>query len=90
MTIAPTLRAGIELVLAVAAGIGAAVNWSAVRYPVLVAPVVDGEPETTSICYHAPALLLVWLLATAAGVLAVVGVARLCRPRPSARHAPRH
>ena len=74
-------RAIIEVVLAGAAAVGCAVSWAEVRYPVLVAPVTDGEPATVSMAYHPPMLLLAWVLATAAGVLAVVGVARLRRAR---------
>lgn len=76
-----TVRAVIELVLAGAAAVGCAVSWLHVRYMVLVAPVIDGEPATTSVTYHPRMLLLVLLLATAAGVLAVVGTARLRRAR---------
>ena len=75
------VRAIVELTLAGAAAVGSAVSWGRVRYPVLVAPVTDGEPATTSMAYHPPMLLLVWVLATAAGVLAVVGAARLHRLR---------
>ena len=44
-----------------------------------VAPVLEGEPSTTSVVYYAPLLTLSLLLVTVAGVLAVVGVARLRR-----------
>lgn len=77
----PVTRALVELTLAVAAAAGCAVSWLHVRYLVLVAPVTDGEPATTSVCYHPRILLLALLLATAAGVLAVVGTARLRRAR---------
>jgi hypothetical protein len=76
-----TVRALIELALAGAAAVGCAVSWLHVRYPVLVAPVIAGEPATTSVTYHPRMLLLVLLLATVAGVLAVVGSARLRRAR---------
>lgn len=72
-------RAFIELVLACAAAVGCAISWSAVRSTVAVAPVVDGQPVTTSVTYDPSLLLLTLLLATAAGMLAVVGVARLWR-----------
>ncbi|OBH16456.1 hypothetical protein A5710_11045 [Mycolicibacter sinensis] len=78
------VRALAELVLAVAAAVGCAASWLNVRYLVLVAPVIDGEPATTSVTYHPRMLLLVLLLATAAGVLAVIGTARLRRAQ---RHA---
>jgi hypothetical protein len=72
-------RAFIELALACAAALGCAASWSAVRSTVPVAPVADGQPVTTSVVYDPRLLLLTLLLATAAGILAVVGVARLRR-----------
>jgi NO-binding membrane sensor protein with MHYT domain len=50
-----------------------------VRSTVAVAPVVDGQPVTSSVVYNPSLLLLTLLLATAAGMLAVIGVARLRR-----------
>lgn len=82
---APLIRALAELALAAAAAVGCAASWLQVRYPVVVAPVIDGEPATVSIGYHPPMLLLAWVLATTAGVLAVVGAARLRRARRTAR-----
>lgn len=81
---APILRAVVELALAAVAAVGCAMSWLRVRYLVLVAPVIDGEPATTSVTYHPRMLLLAWVLATAAGVLAVVGAARLRRARRAA------
>lgn len=78
---APTLRALVELALAAAAAAGCAMSWLQVRYLVLVAPVIDGEPATASVTYHPRMLLLAWVLATAAGVLAAIGAARLLRAR---------
>ena len=72
-------RAFIELALACAAVVGCAISWSEVRSTVAVAPIVDGQRATTSVAYDPPLLLLTLLLATAAGMLAVVGVARLRR-----------
>ena len=72
-------RALIELALACAAVVGCAASWSGVRSTVAVAPVADGQPVTTSMVYDPQLLLLTLLLATAAGMLAVVGVARLRR-----------
>jgi len=46
---------------------------------VTVAPVLDGEPQTTSVVYSPPLLVLSLFLATVAGVLVVVGIARLRR-----------
>lgn len=72
-------RAVVELALACAAVTGCAISWSGVRSTVPVAPVADGQPVTTSVVYDPSLLLLTLLLATAAGMLAVVGVARLRR-----------
>lgn len=74
-------RAVVELALAFAAVAGCAISWSGVRSTVAVAPVADGQPVTTSVVYDPSLLLLALLLATAAGMLAVVGVARLRRVR---------
>jgi hypothetical protein len=71
----------IELVLAVAAAIGGVLSWLAAATTVEVPPIIEGEPLTTSWVYSPPLLTLSLLLATAAGVLAVLGVARLRRAR---------
>jgi hypothetical protein len=73
------MRARIELVLAVLAAAGCVLSWLAASSLMEVAPVLDGEPTTTSVVYSAPLLVLSLLLATVAGVLAVIGVARLRR-----------
>ena len=72
-------RAVIELILACVAAVGCAVSWSGVRSTVPVAPIADGQPVTASVVYDPQLLLLTLLLAAAAGVLAVIGVARLRR-----------
>lgn len=72
-------RAIVELALAVAAGAGCAFSWSAVRSTVEVAPVAKDQPVTTAVVYDPSLLLLTLLLATAAGMLLVVGIARLRR-----------
>jgi hypothetical protein len=72
-------RAIVELLLACAAVAGCAISWSAVRSTVTVAPVANGQPVTTAVVYDPSLLLLTLLLATAAGMLAVVGTARLRR-----------
>ena len=72
-------RAVAELALAVLAAAGCAVSWAQSRSTVQVAPIADGQPATTSITYYAPLLVLALVLATLAGVLVVVGVARLRR-----------
>ena len=71
------MRARIELVVAVIAALGCVLSWLAASSTVTVAPVLDGEPQTTSVVYNAPLLVLSLLLATVAGVLAVLGIARL-------------
>ena len=48
---------------------------------VVVAPIADGQPSTTSAAFDPPLMLLTWLLITAAGVLAALGVAGLVRAR---------
>ena len=73
------MRARIELLVAVLAAVGCVVSWLAARSTVAVAPVLEGEPQTTSVVYSAPLLVLSLLLAAVAGVLAVVGISRLRR-----------
>ncbi len=73
------MRSWIELVLAVVVAAGCVLSWLAASSTVVVAPVLDGEPMTTSVVYSAPLMVLSLLLATVAGVLAVIGVARLRR-----------
>jgi hypothetical protein len=70
------MRARIELLLAVVAAVGCVLCWLAARSTVEVAPVLDGEPQTTSVVYSPPLLVLSLLLATVAGVFVVLGVAR--------------
>ncbi len=72
-------RAVVELLLACAAVAGCAIAWSTVRSTVVVAPVAKGQPVTTSVVYDPSLLLVTLLLATAAGMLAVIGTARLVR-----------
>ncbi|HZA10826.1 hypothetical protein [Mycobacterium sp.] len=72
-------RAIVELVLAAVAAAGCVLSWLQSRSTVDVAPILSGEPPTTSITYYAPLLVLALLLATVAGVLVVVAVARLRR-----------
>ena len=70
-------RATVELVLAVVAAAGAAWSWFGARSIVTVAPILPDEPQTTSVALSPPMLVLMLLLATVAGVLAVDGIARL-------------
>lgn len=72
-------RAIVELTLALVAAVGCVVSWLQSRSTVMVAPVAAGEPATTSITYYAPLLVLALVLATLAGILTVLGVARLRR-----------
>lgn len=74
-----TRRAIIELLVALAAGVGCVLSWLSARSSVAVAPVLPGEPATVSVAYSAPLLVLALLLATLSGVLAVVAIARLRR-----------
>ncbi len=74
----------LELVLAVLAAVGSVASWVAAISEVAVGPVLAGEPSTVSQVYHAPMLTLSLLFATVAGVLAVLGAARLRRAAPAA------
>jgi hypothetical protein len=85
--------ATIELVLAAVAAVGAVLSWFGAQTAVTVAPILEGEPQTTSVAFSPPMLALMLLLATVAGVLAVDGVARLrrqspARTSPSPAHTP--
>jgi uncharacterized membrane protein YidH (DUF202 family) len=75
------MRARIELVLAAVAAVGCVLSWLAARSTVEVAPVLDGQPMTTSVVYSPPLLMASLFLATVAGVLAVLGVARWRRTK---------
>lgn len=72
-------RALLELVLAVLAAVGSVAAWVAAISEEVVAPVLAGEPSTVSRVYSAPMLTLSLMLATLAGVLVVVGIARMRR-----------
>ena len=72
-------RAIVELVVAAAAAVGCVLAWLAASSTMAVASVLAGEPQTTSVQYSPPLIVLSLILATAAGVLAVLGVARLRR-----------
>ncbi|KUH82418.1 MULTISPECIES: hypothetical protein [unclassified Mycobacterium] len=81
-----TVRATLVLMLALAAAVGSVLSWLAATTTVAVAPVLEGEPPTTSVEYSAPLLGLALALAAVAGVLAVLAVARFRRrPPPAAR-----
>jgi hypothetical protein len=72
-------RALLELALALAALAGSGITWLHARHTVGVAPIAEGQPSTTSLVYDPQQLLLTMLLVTLAGVLLVVGAARLRR-----------
>ncbi|STZ89057.1 putative transmembrane protein [Mycolicibacterium fortuitum] len=72
-------RAVLELAVAVVAAVGCVLSWIAAATPIEVAPVLEGEPATTAISYSSPLLVLALALAGLAGVLAVLGIARLRR-----------
>ncbi|MCV7356769.1 hypothetical protein [Mycolicibacterium fluoranthenivorans] len=72
-------RALVELVLAFVALVGCVLSWQAAGETAQAAPITDGEPSTTSVVYYPPLIVLALVLATAAGVLAVLGIARLRR-----------
>jgi len=74
-------RPVIELVAAGAAAAAAVWCWFGAQTTVTVAPILPGEPQTTSIAYSPPMLVLMLLLATVAGVLAVVGLTGLIAGR---------
>ena len=69
------MRHVVQVVLAVAAAIGATVAWLQVKSLVDVAPITEGQPATVSVVYDPPMMVLVLVLATGAGVLAVLAVA---------------
>ncbi|ASW92167.1 hypothetical protein [Mycobacterium marseillense] len=77
-------RAVVELVVAVAALAGSGISWMRSHHTVSVAPIAEGQPFTTSVVYDPQLLLLTLVLLTSAGVLAVVGAARLRRARSGA------
>ncbi len=72
-------RALVELLVAALAALGCVAAWLSASSEVVVAPVLEGEPSTISQVYYAPMLTLSLLLATTAGVLAILGIARLRR-----------
>lgn len=79
-----TVRAALELLLAVAAAVGSVLSWLAAKTTVVVPPVLEGEPQTTSVEYSAPMLGLALLLAAVAGVLLVLAIAHTRRGRRTA------
>ncbi|WP_205876317.1 hypothetical protein [Mycobacterium camsae] len=76
-----TARATVELALAAAALVATGVSWLQTRSTIAVAPVADGQPATMSVVYDPQQWVLTLLLATVAGILAVLGVIRLWRSK---------
>lgn len=76
-------RAVLELSLACLALAGTVVCWLHSHHTVSVAPIVDGQPVTTSVNYDPWPLGLTFFLASLAGALLVVGGARMRRARRS-------
>jgi hypothetical protein len=68
-----------QVVLAVAAAAGAALSWAQVQSMVDVAPITEGQPATVSVVFDPPMMVLTLLLATVAGVLAILGISGLRR-----------
>lgn len=69
------------LAAALLAAIGSVLSWLAASSLADVAPVIPGEPAKTSVIYDPSLITLSLLLATLAGVLAVVGTARWRRAK---------
>ncbi|MGW0161959.1 hypothetical protein ACWDUN_21875 [Mycobacterium sp. NPDC003323] len=67
----------IQLAVAVVALIGSVLSWLAARSTEQLPPVLDGEPSMTTVIYYPPLIVLALALVTVAGVLAVLGIARL-------------
>jgi hypothetical protein len=72
-------RAIAELGVAVVAAIGTVACWLAAGTAVATTPVLASEPSKITMAYSPSMIALAFILATLAGVLAVVGVARLRR-----------
>lgn len=72
-------RAAIELALAVVAAVGCVASWLAARSVEIAAPVIASEPSKATTAYDPSMIALAVLLATVAGVFAVLGAARLRR-----------
>jgi hypothetical protein len=72
-------RAIVELGVAVVAALGTVWCWLAARSAVVTAPVLPTEPSKISMAYSPSLIALAFLLATVAGVFAVIGIARLRR-----------
>lgn len=71
----------VQLVVGVVAIAAAVLCWLQVTSLVDVPPVTEGQPASVSVVYDPPLMILSWLLATAGGVLVVLGGAGLRRDR---------
>ena len=69
----------VELIVAAVAAAACVLSWLGSRSVVRAEPITSGEPATPSVTYYAPLLVLALVLATAAGVLVVLALARLRR-----------
>lgn len=76
-----TGRTFAELVLAGLALVAAAVSWGHTRSTIAVAPIIEGQPATSSVVYDPQLLVLTLSLVTVAGILVVIAVARWRRDR---------
>lgn len=72
-----------QLVAAVLALAGSVWCWLAAGSREQIPPIMAGQPEMSTVVYSPPLLVLALALLTAAGVLAVLGAARLRRTRRS-------
>lgn len=79
----------VELVLAGIALVATGFSWVATRSTIAVAPIADGQQATMSVVYHPQQLVLTLMLATVAGILAVVGLTRLRRTKADPGRATR-
>ena len=67
----------LQLVLAAAAAAGGVLTWLAAGSVEVVAPILVGEPQRSTVVYAPGMIALALILATVAGVLAVAGLVRL-------------
>jgi NO-binding membrane sensor protein with MHYT domain len=67
----------LQLMLAGAAAAGGVLTWLAAGSLELVAPIIAGEPQKSTVVYDPGLIALALILATVAGVLAVAGIVRL-------------
>ncbi|MDR3661716.1 MAG: hypothetical protein P4L86_15255 [Mycobacterium sp.] len=81
MTSRSRLVAAGALLIALLAALGCVISWLAASSVADVAPVLAGEPATTSVLYDPSYLALSLLLAALSGVLTVVGIGRWVRAK---------